>query len=205
MDGRKMLGLRTHVRWLMVSCLVLVNTGCGYEFARKDGGLLKGVRTLYVEPFVNKGREVGIEWEMTMALKSEFYGAGAPRIVSHVEDADAVLSGVMRSLENRVGAVNEHDEILIYDATLVVDLNLRRRSPDQVIWRGQAIRLTESYSASRGAVVITSSDFKKGTLNPSDVQQFSDIQLTEAMAAGTRERLIRRFAEQLHQRLLDAF
>jgi hypothetical protein len=203
--NRKTIRSMRSIGWLTLICAVLVNTGCGYEFARKEGGLLKGIKTLYVEPFVNRGREVGLEWEITMALKSEFYNSGEPRIVSRLEDADAVLSGVVRGLESRVGAVNEHDEILIYDATLRVDVNVRRRNPDQLIWRGQDVNLTVSYSGSRGAVVITSPDFKSGTLNASDVQQFTDIQLSEAMAAGTRERLMRRFAEQLHQRLLDAF
>jgi hypothetical protein len=190
---------------LLMSCLLLVNAGCGYDFARRDGGLLKGIRTLYLEPFSNRGRQVGLEWEITMALKSEFYSSGQPQIVSRLEDADAVISGIVRGLDTRVGAVNEHDEILIYDATLLVDVSIRRRNPDQLIWRDQNVGLTASYSGSRGAVVITSPDFKSGTLNARDVQRFTDIQLTEAMAAGTRERLMRRFAEQLHQRLLDAF
>jgi hypothetical protein len=181
-------------------------SGCGYQFSGQTGALyLSGIRNLYIEPFVAKSREVGLEWDMTMALKSEFYSNGDPRIVSRVEEADAILSGVVRGLETRVLASNEDDEVLIYEAALVVDVSLRGRSPDRLIWRGQEVRLAETYSGSRGAVVITSTKFKTGTLNASDIQQFTDIQLTEAMSRNTREQLLRTFARQLHQKLLDSF
>jgi Lipopolysaccharide-assembly len=187
-----------------VAC-ILMSAGCGYQFSGKDSGLLKEIRTLYVEPFVHKGKEVGIEWEMTMALKTEFYREGHPRLVDRLEEADAVLSGIVRDLETRVLATNQHDEVLVYEATLVVDLNLRQRSPDKVLWRAQQMRLTDTYSGSRGAVVVTSPEFKTGTLNANNVAQFTDIQFTESMAKNMRERVVRGFAQQLHQRLLDSF
>jgi Lipopolysaccharide-assembly len=193
------------IRILVAAAWVLTNASCGYQFSGKAGGLLTDIQTLYVEPFVHKGKEIGLEWEMTMALKSEFYHDGHPRIVNRVEDADAVLSGVIRGLETRVLATNQHDEVLVYEATLVVDLSLRRRSPEKLLWRGQQVRLTDSYSGSRGAVVITSPEFKTGNLNANDVAQFTDIQFTESMAKNTRERLVRTFAQQLHQKLLDSF
>ncbi len=193
------------IRILVAVAWFLANASCGYQFSGKAEGLLKDIQTLYVEPFVHKGKEVGLEWDMTMALKSEFYHDGHPRIVNRVEEADAVLSGVVRALETRVLATNQHDEVLVYEATLIVDLNLRRRSPDKLIWRGQQMRLTDSYSGSRGAVVITSPDFKTGNLNANDVAQFSDIQFTESMAKNMRERLVRTFAQQLHQKLVDSF
>lgn len=193
------------IRILMAVAWVLASASCGYQFSGKEGGLLKDIKTLYVEPFVHKGKEIGLEWEMAMALKSEFYRDGHPRIVNRVEEADAVLSGIVHGLETRVLATNQHDEVLVYEVTLVMDLNLRRRSPDRLLWRGQQMRLFDSYSGSRGAVVITSPDFKTGTLNANNVAQFTDIQFTESMAKNMRERLVRAFAQQLHQKLLDSF
>src|SRR5215471_5546425 len=193
------------IRMMVTVACILMSAGCGYQFSGNDSGLLKDIRTLYVEPFVHKGKEVGIEWEMTMALKSEFYRDGHPRLVNRLEEADAVLSGVVHGLETRVQATNEHDEVLVYETTLVVDLNLRQRSPDKVLWRAQQMRLTDTYSGSRGAVVLTSPEFKTGTLNANNVAQFTDIQFTESMAKNMRERVVRGFAQQLHQRLLDSF
>jgi hypothetical protein len=84
-------------------------------------------------------------------------------------------------------------------------MRLRRRNPDELLWEIRGTRLNEVYSASRGAVVTSSSQFKSGTLNPSDVRRFTDIQLTETMSLDTRERLVERYARELYQRLLEMF
>jgi len=88
---------------------------------------------------------------------------------------------------------------------LVIDMSLRRRVPDELLWRTQGARLSELHSGSRGAVVTSSSDFKTGTLNPGDVRQFTDIQLTETLRQEARERLAEKFARELHQRLMEMF
>ena len=58
---------------------------------------------------------------------------------------------------------------------------------------------------SRAAVVPTSSDFRTGTLNTSDVRRLTDIQLTEAERKDTRNQLMERFAKELYQRVMETF
>ncbi|MEK6601819.1 MAG: hypothetical protein AABZ09_08060 [Candidatus Binatota bacterium] len=53
--------------------------------------------------------------------------------------------------------------------------------------------------------MTSSSAFKSGTLNPGDVRRFTDIQLTETVRQETKERLVERFARELHQRLMEMF
>lgn len=185
-------------------CFVFVG-GCGYRLSGEGEAFPKDVRTVFIEPFVNRSRDVSIDGEIAAALKSEFHRRGRLRAVDGLEQADAVLSGVIRSFDQRVVAVNRKDEALQYEAALVVDLNLRRRNPDEVLWRTRGTRLAEVYSASRGSVVTSSSEFKSGTLNTSDVRRFTDIQLTETLSLDARERMVERFARELQQRLLDMF
>lgn len=189
----------------VVVSLVLGGMGCGYQFSGRGEGIPKDVRTVFVAPFVNRTRDVGISREVTSALRSEFHRRGGLRVVDQLEEADAILSGVVRSLDTTVVAVNREDEVLEFETKLVVDLSLRRRSPDELLWRTQGIRLVELYSGSRGAVVTTSNAFKTGTLNPADLGQFTDIQLTETLGRRAREQLVERFARELHQRLMETF
>ena len=184
---------------------VLSGVGCGYQFSGMGEGLPKDVRSVFVEPFINRSRDVGIEREMTTALRGEFYQRRQIQFVDRVEEADAILSGVIRSFDSRVVAVNRHDEVLQFETALVVDMTLRRRNPDEVLWRTQGTRLTELHAGSRGAVVTTSSDFKRGTLNPVDVRELTDIQLTETLSREARERIVGKFARELHQRLMEMF
>ncbi|MEE9145503.1 MAG: LptE family protein [Candidatus Binatia bacterium] len=185
--------------------LFLVGTGCGYHFSGRGEGFPKDVKTVYVASFVNTSRDIGIEREIATALRSEFRRQGQLRVVNQVDQADAILSGVVRSLNSRVVTVNRSDEVLQYEITLVTDLSLRRRAPEEVIWQTKMSRHTMLYSGSRGAVVTTSSEFKTGTLKTRDVGRFTDVQLTETLSNEAKEKLIVRYARELHQRLMEMF
>lgn len=187
------------------ACFLVFLAACGYRFQGAGEGALSGIGAVYVEPFVNRTREIGLDRELTAALRSELRQRGGVRVVDRPEEADAVLSGVVRSLETRVVATNNKDEALLYEIALIVDVSLRRRAADELVWRLQQSRLTESFPASRGAVVLSSPEFKTWTLNPRDVQRLTDIQLTEALGARNRDQLVERLARQLHRRILEAF
>ena len=191
--------------------LVLAGTGlmlfsaCGYQWVGQSSLLPKDAQTVYVEPFINRSRDIGTEKELTSALRGEFYRRGQLRVVDLAEQADIILSGVVRSLENSVASVNRRDEVLQYESILVLDATLRRREPNEILWRGQGMRLAEVHGGSRAAVVTTSSEFRSATLNSSDVRSMTDIQLTESERRDVRNRLMERFAKELHQRIMEMF
>jgi len=179
--------------------------GCGYQFVGESSLLPKEARTIYVEPFVNRSRDVGMEKELTTALRGEFYRRGQLRVVELSEQADIIITGVIRSLDRNVASVNRKDEVLQYESILILDVTLRRREPNEILWRGQGLRLTEVHGGSRAAIVTTSSEFRTGTLNASDVRKMTDIQLTEAEQSAVRDQLMERFAKELHQRVMEMF
>ena len=88
---------------------------------------------------------------------------------------------------------------------MLIDVILRRREPDEILWRGVNVRLAQLFAGSRSAVVTTSSEFHTGTLNTSDVRQLTDIQLTESQNQAARAQLMDRFARELHQRLVEMY
>jgi len=179
--------------------------GCGYQFVGESSLLPKDARSIYVEPFINRSRDVGLDKELTTATRGEFYRRGELRVVDTPEQADVILSGVIRSLDSSVATVNREDEVLQYEAVMILDVTVRRREPDQILWRGQAVRLNQIYSGSRAAVVTTSSEFRTGTLDVSDVRRMTDIQLTESERRAVREQLMEQFAKELRQRIVEMF
>jgi hypothetical protein len=185
--------------------LAMTLGGCGYQLVGEGTMLPKDAKTIYVDPFLNRTRDVGIEKELTSALRGEFYRRGQLRVVDQAEQADIILSGVIRSLESSVASVNRRDEVLQYESVLNLDVTLRRREPNEILWRGQGIRLTELHGGSRAAIVTTSSEFRTGTLNSTDVRRMTDIQLTEVEKRDVRNRLMERFAKELHQRVMEMF
>ena len=200
-----MLVAARRVPFLAFAFVLLTVVACGYQLSGMSTFLPQDIRTIYVEPFMNRSRDVGIEKEITTALRGEFYRRGQLRIVDQAEQADAIVSGVVRAFDSSVVSVNRKDEVLQYESIMTLDVTLRRREPSEIIWRGQGTRLGELHSGSRAAVVTTSSEFRTGTLNAADVRQMTDIQLTETENQQFRDALIERFARQLHQRLMEMF
>ena len=193
------------VRFLAGFLMLLVAVaGCGYQFTQ-NSFLPEDIKSVYIEPFINRSRDVGIEKEMTTALRSEFYRRGQLTLVDRADAADAIISGVVRRLESNVASVNRHNEVLQYEGALTVDVTVRRREPEAVLWQAQSLRLTRLYSGSRAAVVTTSTEFKNDTLNTTDVRRLTDIQLTETAASDARYQLMLGFAEDLRQRLTEMF
>lgn len=194
-----------NLRFLLAGIALIPLGGCGYQWVGQSSLLPKDAQTIYVEPFINRSRDVGLEKELTSALRSEFYRRTQLRVVDASEQADIILSGVVRALETSVASVNRNDEVLQYQSVLVLDATLRRREPNEIIWRGQALRLADLQPGSRAAVVTTSSAFRTGTLNTNDVRGMTDIQLTESERRDVRDRLVERFAKELHQRVMEMF
>lgn len=192
--------------FLFAALFVLCMTaGCGYQFGGGGNLLPKDARTIFVETFINRSREVGIDKELTTAVRGELYRRGNLRLVDQSEQADVILSGVVRSLDTHAASINRHDEVLQMETDMVLDVTLRRREPNEILWRGPGIRLSEIHAGSRAAVVVSSSEFRTGTLNSSDVRRMTDIQLTETQRDAVRDQLMGRFARQLFQRLTEIF
>lgn len=179
--------------------------GCGYQFAGRSDLFPKDIHSVYVEPFLNRTRDVGLGPEITTALRGELYRRGELQLVDQPDRADAILSGVVRSFDTLTASVNQNAEVLQFEATLIVDTTFRRREPSEILWRGQGIRLSEIYAGERAAVVTTSSKFQNQTLNTSNVRNLTDIQLTETESRRMRDDLMERFARELHQRLMEMF
>jgi len=193
------------LRLLPAAVAWLALGGCGYQWVGQSSMLPKDAQTVYVEPFIGRSRDIGLEKELTSALRSEFYRRGQLRVVDAVEQADIILSGVVRSFETSVASVNRQDEVLQYVSVLVLDATLRRREPNEILWRGQALRLAELQAGSRAAVVTTSSEFRTNALNTNDVRNMTDIQLSESERRDVRDKLMERFAKELHQRIMEMF
>src|SRR3990172_8513283 len=81
---------------------LLVAGGCGYQFIGESSLLPKDIRTIYVEPFFNRNRDVGLERELASALRSEISRKGRRRVPDQAEQADVILVGVFPSLDSTV-------------------------------------------------------------------------------------------------------
>ena len=58
--------------YLAFLCLL----GCGYQFAGRSDLFPKDIHSVYVEPFLNRTRDISLQYELATALRSELYRRG---------------------------------------------------------------------------------------------------------------------------------
>ncbi|MDE0033818.1 MAG: LPS assembly lipoprotein LptE [Deltaproteobacteria bacterium] len=191
--------------WPLLASLgaALAAGACGYRFVEPAAALPRDVRAIHVEVFVNRTRSTGLEDGLARALRRELARQERPRVAARAEDADAILSGVIRHYGTRDVADNRFDQVLQVEARLDVEATLRRRGSNEVLWAPRLIRLREVYDAARGAVVPGSSGFLQNTLNLEDVGRLADARLAADSRATARKRLLERFARLIRQRMAE--
>jgi hypothetical protein len=82
----------------VIIILIAVLCGaCGYRFAQQEG-FPGGTRRLFVNVFQNPTQETGVENIVTAALLSELTLRKTDELVSNMDNADVVLSGVVEEV-----------------------------------------------------------------------------------------------------------
>lgn len=196
---------RRALRLAFALAAALLAGACGYRFVGPGAGLPDDVRTVYLERFLNQTRVTGLEHGVGLALRRELAGAERPRVVDRFEDADAVLSGVIRHYGTRNLSVDGADRVLQSEARLDAEVTLRRRSPREVLWPRQVVRLREVYAGARGAVVPGSGEFLRDAIDTADIGRLSDAAIAESSRMAARERLLLRLARVIRQRMAEGF
>lgn len=196
-------GVLRHAVYLALLALMPA-AGCGYGFAAGGRTFESGVHTIGVRTFVNETREVGVEKRLAMAIEREFVLRG-PLRVAKPEEGDLVLTGTVKTAEDRPVAFNRDDEVLIYQTILSLDLDLRRRDTGKLVWKVRGLRVADDYESVASVIVTTSSDFRKSTLNAEDLGGFTDVQLAETRRRETLERMIGNLARDVYDQIMEDF
>ena len=115
--------------------LVFSLWGCGYRplgAAPPDG---QARPTLAIPLFANRSTEVGLEAIFATALINAFAKTQAVKVVPGDREADLVLEGKVRSLANTSVAFDSITRSTVRRVTLMVDITLRRKKGDKVLWK----------------------------------------------------------------------
>ena len=117
-------------------------SACGYQFSG-GGSLPSGITSVSIEMFKNRTAETGVETIITNDLIYEFT-RHEQMIVTGSDKADAILTGVVKSISERtISHKGEYtsDERLV---VLNLDLQLTNKSGG-VIWSAKSVSDNEAY------------------------------------------------------------
>lgn len=132
---------RLGVLWLLLVSL----WGCGYHPVGTASPLDPQVRpTLAIPLFANRTTEVGLETIFASELINAFAQTKAVKVVPGDRQAEYVLEGKVRSLDNSSVAFNSVTQSTVRRVTLRIELTLRKQKGDKVLWKDTQI-LAEDY------------------------------------------------------------
>jgi hypothetical protein len=129
----------------VLGLLLLSLWGCGYRPVGTASPLDYQHRpSLAIPLFANRSTEVGLETVFSKALINAFAQTDAVKVVPGDRVADLVLEGKIRSVSNTSVAFNSITQSTVRRVTLRVDLTLRRRKGDKVLWKDTQV-MQEDY------------------------------------------------------------
>lgn len=163
--------------WTVI-LIPLFFSACGYRFAG-SGNLPEGIQTIAIQVLENRTSEIGLENTITNDLIYEFTRKGRS-VQKNVKQADAVLAGVIQSA---------------YITTI------SRRARQSPLARRIRINVNLTLTGSDGGVKWSASDISE--YEEYDVA--ADKQATEFNKRQAIEKISKRLAEKVHNRLTDNF
>jgi hypothetical protein len=121
---------------LGVVAFILVSLwGCGYRPLGAAPPDPQVRPTLAIPLFANRSTEVGLEAIFATALINAFAKTQAVKVVPGDREADLVLEGKVRSLDNASVAFDSITQSSVRRVSLRVEITLRRKKGDKVLWK----------------------------------------------------------------------
>ena len=148
--------------------LMVCSLSCGYRFAG-SGNLPEGVQKVSVAIFKNNTAETGLENTFTNDLIYEFIRSGRT-VLPDQENADAVISGTVRSIGVASAARSDSSSSTERRVTITADIKLTAKD-GRVIWTAKGISEDQTF--------IVESDKQATEENKNDAIEYVSKRLAE--------------------------
>jgi hypothetical protein len=122
--------------------LFFICASCAYRQGAPERAVPGGFRQVRVPMFKNLSREVGIETSFTNAMIDELLRS---RVATINPDADVEVLGAIESVQyfpsgnNPIGNIGVDRPVLAsdYRVVIVMDLSVKKKSDDKLLWSGK--------------------------------------------------------------------
>jgi hypothetical protein len=132
-----------HSRWLPM-LLILLLLGCGYHPLGAAPATPQGAPTLAIPLFANRSTEIGLEATLASALINAFAKSRSVRVLPGDQNADLILEGKVRSVDNTSVAFQDVTHSTMRRITVRVELVLKQGKSGKVLWKDTQV-LQENY------------------------------------------------------------
>ena len=134
---------------LVAITLALLIDVCGYKPAGKGRSLPANVKTIAVPVFQNSSLKYRVEQRFTHAVIEEILKrARAIRITQNPDEADAILSGDIRSFRAAGSILDERGRTRVWDVRIITAITLRDQHTRKILYQDQRLSFDGEYELS---------------------------------------------------------
>jgi hypothetical protein len=131
---------------LFAIMLLLAFDVCGYKRAGKGRSLPVSIKTIAVPVFQNSSLKYRVEQRFTQAVIEEILKrARGIRITQNPADADAVLSGDIRSFRAAGSVLDERGRTRVWDVRIITGVTLRDQHTRKILFDAQRLDFNGEY------------------------------------------------------------
>jgi hypothetical protein len=142
---------------LAVAC---ASSGCGYALAGRGSFLPTSIRVVAIPQLENRTTFLQVEQLLTEKVRNEFIGRGKYQVVTEPAGADAVLSGIITSINVQPVAFTNSQLASRYLFTLTMSVKFTDAQTNEALWTNDALTFREEYDF--GASITTDSSANLG-------------------------------------------
>jgi outer membrane lipopolysaccharide assembly protein LptE/RlpB len=131
----------------LVGGALVVLAGCGYHLVGTSSNLPKGLQTLFVSPFINQTTRSEVDQRLTEQVAQEWVRRGRFHLVPSGNQADAVLSGTVKSAVVNPVQFDTQGRATQYQLTVIIDVQLVDRTGEKpvILWHDAQFSRNTSY------------------------------------------------------------
>ena len=132
-------------RLVALIVVLLTTSGCGYALAGRGSFLPAYIRIVGIPALANQSTFFQVEQILTEKLRTEFIGRGRYTVIPNPEGADAVVTGVVRSITVQPVGFTEQQLASRYQFTLTMSVEFTDARTNMVLWSNAALIFREEY------------------------------------------------------------
>jgi len=129
----------------LILLATLLTPACGYHLSGTSSVLPEHVTRFVVMPFENRTARPEIEQRVTEAVAKLLSRRGRYRVVTDVDEADAVLSGAVTGYQTSAVQFSPSGRATRLEAVVQVQATLRETATDEVLWNQSGLLFREQF------------------------------------------------------------
>lgn len=129
----------------LILVAALLTPACGYRLSGTTSVLPEHVRNFVVMPFENRTGRPEIEQRVTEAVAQLLSRRGRYRVVTDLDDADAVLSGAVTGYRTSAVQFSPSGRATRLEAVVQVQATLRETATDELLWNQSGLLFREQF------------------------------------------------------------